>query len=385
MRRLRRIRESLENRSGNHPILQALLTGAAAIPTLMPSATCHAIGPSESTEARVEFFSYREWQGSDENRMRINAPMAWLRTPLGTHAEIEGSFVLDSVSGASPLYHDSLSGASGRGIEDQRIATDLAGTYYFETFSLTAGVSNSSEDDYDSLGGTVEVRKWTPDNNTVFQLGLSTSADSISSTNDSHLDESLDAYGIGIGVSQILDKVSMIQSNLTLASKHGYLSDPYKTFDLRPSAREEYAWLTRYVRYLPELDSSLHLDYRYFLDTWGVEAHTFEVAYYQPLGTVWMLRPKLRYYSQSKADFYNNEFPPNDPGEGFYTADQRLSGFGGLSGGIRLERKLTENLTAHISADYIRQEGSLKAWSPGSPGLDAFSATVLGVGFYSKF
>ena len=98
-----------------------------------------------------------------------------------------------------------------------------------------------------------------------------------------------------------------------------------------------------------------------------------------------MVRPRLRYYSQSKAEFYHDFFPPDEPGAAFYSADQRLSGFGSISGGVRLERQLGESSYAHISLDYMRQDGAYKTGSPGSPGLDALDAAIIGVGFFSKW
>lgn len=362
-----------------------LIAGAAAIPGIMPM-NAHAIGPAKEAEAQFSYMSYRDWQAGDPgNRIRVNAPMAWFKAPVAEKTEIEGTFVLDTISGASPLYHSTLSGASGVGIEDKRKSVDLSLTQYFEKFSITVGGSYSTEDDYDSTGGSVEVRYWTPDNNTIFSLGGGTSHDVIGSTNDPTLDETRRTDGVGAGVTQIVDETTMVQSNVTASFANGYLSDPYKTFDLRPRSRDQWAWLTRYVHYVPSQDASLHLDYRLYHDSWDITAHTFEVAWYQPLGEKWLVRPRLRYYSQGKAEFYHDYFPPDDPGSNFYSADQRLGGFGSFTPGFRVERELAPKARAHLAVDYMQQRGAFRLGSPGSPGLETFSAIFFGLGVDFKF
>lgn len=365
--------------------LKNLLLSLAAVPALGLAGNCYALTPPQESEVQFQYFFYKDWQAGDKDRMEINTPMAWVRTPLGQDDELKGSFVLDSMSGASPLYHDTLSGASQRGIEDSRRAADLNYTRNFDSFSLGLGGSVSNEDDYDSLGGNLEAAFWTPDQNTIFNVGLSLSADEISSTNDPTLDEEKDSWGAGFGVVQLLDKNSMLQSNFTYAGSDGYLNDPYKSFDLRPSSRDNWAWLNRYVLYFPEMDSSLHADYRIFRDSWGVIAHTYEVAWYQPLREVWMVSPRLRYYTQSRTDFYSRTFPPDDPGSSFFSADSRLGGFGAIGTGINLRRTLNDKTWVNFSCDYYQQRAGLKGGSEGSIGVPTLHAVALGIGFNVRF
>ncbi len=362
-----------------------LLSAAAALPCIGLPMRVHSQSTEVTHEARLEYFFYQDWQAGYDKRMRINSPMAWARSSIGEHDQIEGSFVYDAMSGASPQYHDTLSGASGKGIEDAREAGDIALTHTMEEMSVSVGTSFSHEDDYDSIGGTLETRFWSEDRNTIVGLGFSGSSDQVGSTNDSTLDESKRALGGGIGITQILTPRAMMQSNLTYASSDGYLSDPYKTLDLRPRSRDQWAWLTRYVLYVPQFDSSLHADYRLFRDSWGVIAHTYALSYHQPLGEAWMITPRLRYYSQSKADFYENTFPPENPGDEFYTADQRMSGFGSVTAGVKISRSFMSDLSVQLSVDYLREEGGWKLWSEGSPGLDPISALILGIGMHYRF
>ena len=51
---------------------------------------------------------------------------------------------------------------------------------------------------------------------------------------------------------------------------------------------------------------ALHLDYRYFWDTWEVRAHTAEAGYSRHFGDQWLADASLRYYTQTKALFYSD-------------------------------------------------------------------------------
>src|SRR5690606_5661204 len=66
---------------------------------------------------------------------------------------------------------------------------------------------------------------------------------------------------------------------------------------------------------------------RFFTDTWGIGANTFEVGYVHPLKTTpWTFEASLRYYTQSSADFYSDLFPAVDY-QNFMGRDKELSTF----------------------------------------------------------
>lgn len=298
--------------------LTSLLSAALAIPGLgiSGSALAQSSGPAE---VRFQWATYRDYQNNGvdgaQDRITVSSPMMWARIPLGETTEIEASGVLDSVSGASPYYLDALTGASGTGIEDHRSAGDFKVTHYFERFSLGAGYAGSIEDDYISRSGTLEAKYWTADKNTTFAASYAFDGDRITSTNNALINESRHTGHYLLGITQVVSPVAIMQSNVTYDNANGYLSDSYKLLDLRPGSRDSFAWLTRYNRYIESLDGSLHTDYRLAHDSFGVTSHTFEVAFYKPIGEKWMVRPRVRYYSQHKANFFRTTFPPENVGE----------------------------------------------------------------------
>ncbi|MCB0354129.1 MAG: DUF3570 domain-containing protein [Bdellovibrionales bacterium] len=363
--------------------LRALLSAAAALPSFAVPSGVAAQSVAESSQFRFQYAYYQDRQ-EGEKRIKVKAPMAWTLVPLGDSTELEASAVLDSVSGASPLYHDTLSGASGVGIEDERFAGDIKVTEYFEDFSIGVGTTYSNEDDYRSVGGSVEARFWNENKSTVYAIGFGGSSDDVSSTNEPLLDESNHTFDGLLGVTQVINKNSLLQCNFTYATSNGYLSDPYKAADRRPDTRDKFAFLTRYVLFVPELEGSLHVDYRFFTDSWSVNSHTVDTMWYQPLGEVWTLRPHVRLYSQSKADFYSNVFPPSSS-LGHYSADQRLSGFGELTTGLKVIRDFGEGFSLSANLEFIHQRGEWSVFTKGSPGLEEFTEAFFTFGISKVF
>lgn len=386
MRRLRKTtkaRPSSRQRRGKRR-LAALMCAALALPNLALSTSANAQQISDGVTARIKYQDYRDYQNGDEHRMHIMSPSAMLSGLFSERTEFELSSTVDVMSGASPFYHNTLTGASDLGVRDKRRAGDFKVTHYFDRFSVGLGAAVSSEDDYFSRAPVVETRIWTPDKLTTFAAGFSFSNDRILSTNNVDLSERRRTNNFFLGVTQIIDENSIVQSNVAMSRAHGYLSDPYKTADRRPSERNVFAWLSRYNRFFPTSEGSLHFDYRYTRDNWSLQSHLVEVAWYQPLGEAWLLRPSIRYYSQSAASFYANEFPPSDF-EANYSADQRLGNFGSISPSVKLVRELGSGLSVDVRLEYLMQRPNFKLGSAHDSSIDPFHAAVITLGLVKRF
>jgi hypothetical protein len=181
-----------------------------------------------------------------------------------------------------------------------------------------------------------------------------------------------------LGVTRVLTPLSLVQSTVTATRGHGWYNDPYKltlTFypdqilpvlmaDRRPDHRDTLSWLTRYRRHFPDANGTLQADYRYFRDDWGIRAHTLELAWQQDLGERWAVRPALRYYTQSAADFYSPLIPRPQPE--ILSSDQRLAAFGGLSPSLRLTYRLESGMVIEGTAGYVHDARSLHFGGGGS-------------------
>jgi hypothetical protein len=365
----------------------ALIAAALALPGILPAPALAQSAPDEGVVA-FRYYDYRDWQPGVD-RMSVRSPSLYAFVPLSDSLTVEGSLVYDSVSGASPLYHDAVSGASGRGIGDYRSAADAKVTKYVGDSSLAVGAAYSHEQDYISRAASVEWRTWSSDRNRTYAIGFGAAKDRINAVegvNAPVLDRSRETYDYLLGVTQVLDAASVVESSITWSDGRGYFSDPYKLHDARPDHRRILAWLTHYNRYFAAPDATLQLAYRYLDDSFGDRSHMLEAAWVQTLPHGFTLTPTIRYLTQSAARFYHDPpFPQGFVPGDLYTADERLSAFGAVTLGLRIARELPHRVTIDVAFNAYRQRGDWRLGGGVSPGLAAFSARWIEFGIAKRF
>ena len=212
------------------------------------------------------------------------------------------------------------------------------------------------------------------------------------------LNEKSTFHNFNASIAQVFSKNTLFQSTVNYTRQEGYLSNPYKyvyvrgeitpeeyydiwqadesNFDWnsvtnleivgielfrekRPDRRNIWSFSNQLNQYIPELDASVHFDYRFYTDDWGINAHTFDFKWYQSLGDGLTITPGIRYYSQSDADFFAPYFlaPRAD---GNYSSDFRLSAFGDLSGGITISKQFAAGIKLEAGFEYVTHSGDLK-------------------------
>ncbi len=349
----------------------ALFAAALALPGVLPAAA-HAQAAPDKGIFELQYLNYRDWQPG-RDRMSVSAPAFYALLPINDKWVVEGGMVYDDVSGASPLYFNTLSGAS---IGDYRTAGDVKVTRYFGDFAVSAGAAVSSEQDFLSRAGSINAQFFSADRNRTWTVGFAGTNDRINSSNGVAVNQTRNSLDFMVGVTQALSANAIIQSNLTYYTGHGYYSDPYKTLDTRPTTRRVTAWLTRYNQYLPGPDATMKLGYRFLYDSFGSRTNMFEAAWVQALPWGFTLTPGVRYVDQSAASFYYN--PPWPKGytvEGqLYSADTRLAAWGGITAGAIIARNVWDNWRLAFRADYYRQDPDWRLFGSGSPGIKTFSA-----------
>lgn len=378
----KRLRAPPDRQTAGSSIASSLMAVALVMPGMVATNIAKAEGAPEKTTVGLKLLTYKENQETGQ-RMKVASPSLYFQTPIKDVAAVEGSFVLDTMSGASPRAYNTLSGAS---IRDTRKAGDLKLTKFFDRAAVGVGYAFSKEHDYESNAGSVDARFSTANNNTTFALGLGYSADKIGSSNNPTLHEKRNTTDALVGVTQVLTPNDLVQTNLTVSYGKGYFSDPYKDLDKRPDNRTSWAWLTRHVHYFAGPEAALHTSYRYFRNDWGIAAHTLEAAWYQPVGTGWLVRPSLRYYTQRAASFYRD--PPLDPFASIaplFSADSRLSAFGAVTVGMKVAKEFAHNWTIDVKYEWYQQRGSWRLGGNGSPGLEKFTAQWWQFGISKKF
>jgi hypothetical protein len=359
----------------------ALLTAALALPGLgLVAMDAHAETAPERGYVALKVLDYLDSQpGAD--RIRVKAPALSALVPLGDQWSMTGTLITDSISGASPAYYN----AAITPMHDFRRAYDASVTRYLPQGTWSLGASHSKESDYlsRSLYGT--VTRSNESKNTTWNLGGGLTRDAINPNNHVVENETKQTVDLLAGVTQVMGINDIAQINLGWSQSQGYLSDPYKVFDERPRLRTHQTVQTRWNHHVDSLGSTERLAYRYFQDSWGIRAHTFDLEHVHPLGEQWKATAALRYHSQNAARFYIESdgsavgpFGPNIPqGAAYYALDQRLSAYCAVTYGLKLTHQWDANTVIDFKLENYEQRGSWALGTTGSANLLPFKARSL--------
>jgi hypothetical protein len=369
----------------------ALLAAALALPGIAPQAAAQA--PPERAQLDVRWMHYQDSQPGLK-RIRVDSPTVGLKLPVGGRWSVEGTAGLDSVSGASPRWHTSVSSASR--MSDERRYGELRVTRFWDRASIGVGAAGSSEHDYRSRALSLRGTLTSDDANRTWAFGIGRSEDRIDPVNRVVVDERRRTSDLLLGVTQVLTPVDVIQVTLTHARGEGYYSDPYKSLDRRPRERTQTALQIRWNHHLESLGATLRLGWRAYADSWDVRSQTLTGEWVQPLAGGWTLTPSLRYYTQGAAGFFygpvydpvlGEPFPPGylaDPG-GLRSPDARLSAFGAGSIGLRVQKAIDRSNLVDVKLEHYEQRGAWRLGGPGTAGLAPLRATILQVGLTHLF
>ena len=306
---------------------------------------------------------------------------------IDTDQSWSGKFTLDALTGSSPngaietSKDQVFTSASGNshtvtqgsmpdtpGFKDTRVAINTNWQKRLSSeVDMTLGFNISNEYDYRSLGISGLFAFDTNNKNTTYSIGGAFNDDTIDPvggvrkglalmTNagtaqpvvgSTEKKTTMDAI---FGVSQVIDKNSLFQLNYSYSRSSGYHTDPYKVvsivdpntgvvveqdpltnlskviYENRPDTRTQNAFYGLYKTTVQEKDV-FEISYRFMTDDWAINSHTIDSRYRFKFGKSF-LRPHLRYYQQSKADFFevfvkDGAEPTNNKSQ-FISADYRL-------------------------------------------------------------
>lgn len=296
-------------------------------------------------------YKFQSWQ-EDDGRIRVDAHYAQLETVLSTETKLKVVGLIDTISGATPSGQPVPAGSDQvplSQLTDRREAGQLEVTHPFEGATFVGGFATSKESDYLSDVWSAKALIDFNQKNTTLQIGYARSDDDITAV---FLPEprkkSVDDFIVG--VTQLLSPQTVVTANLSYGYTSGYISDPYKiveqrtevlpgffldlTFpENRPSTKEKWVGFVSVNHALENLNAAVEGSYRLLDDTFGTTSHTLEFAWFQKFGDRLIIRPAVRFYQQSAADFYRVDLngtsitPPNvaNGKSPYYSADYRLS------------------------------------------------------------
>jgi len=311
-------------------------------------------------------------------------------------------FVYDDMSGSSPWFvrpenadgsGDPLVVMSGATIDDTRYDFSIGAEYFGEKFTIAPSIGYSTEKDYKAISGGVEVEYEFPNKATSIRGGFSASFDEIDPTQEAGIvrvnNEDKENYSIFGGITQVINKHTIIQTTLGISYFDGFLSDPYKQVwlptgtvaDNRPDDRTQYTFATRLRRYSELFGAALHVDYRFYYDDWDVRSHTLDLGLHKVTESGWAFDTSIRYYTQTQADFYE-PFYTSLPADGEVSSDYRLSPYGSISFRLGLSETIGD-WTVKIAAErYVSDKSySVQSVDVENPALLDFTQFTFGVDY----
>lgn len=378
-----------------HVIGAALIAAGMALPL---SNSAFAEAAPEKGIVAFKYLNYEDRDSKpDRERIGVNAFSIMGMVPIAGKWSITTTYTNDSVSGASPSEHTNystnfISGASR--IKELRQAVDLGVTRYFQRGTVTLGTSYSTENDYTSHSYSAQGSLSSEDKNTTFTLGGSYTTDTIEPTGQIDFSGNQAEYHKRtvawlVGVTKVLTKVDIVQLNLGYSNGWGDFTDHYKGYDNRPESRNSETVLTRWNHHFDGSDGTSRLSYRFYTDSFGIHAHTFGLEYVQPVANEWTFIPSARFSSQTAADFYypvpaegNIEL---DPSAHYWSVDQRLSAFGALTLGIKVEKQIAKDWLVDAKFENYEQRAGWSITGGGDKRLAAFSARFIQLGVSRQF
>ena len=373
-----------------------------------------------------------------ENDSRVTAiePIVTARKEVEEDKFFNVKLVLDSLTGATPNgAHTSStlqtftkpSGTGGYTVaagenplddtfHDTRVAlsADWEQPVLDNYSRMIIGGNLSKEFDYMSLGASATFMRDYNDRNTTLTTALGVNADTISPVGDvptpfanmmvagsgTNRDAASDNKTITdfmIGVTQVIDRKTLMQFNLSLSSASGYMNDPYKVitvvdtagariaqagndlpyvYENRPDSRSRQVFYWKTVHHLTE--DVINVSYRYHTDDWDITSHTVDLNYRYELSGGAYLQPHIRYYTQSAAEFFTHNILDTQVGVAQYaSSDYRLGELNTTTIGLKYAMPMKNNQEFSMRVESIVQSYSTVSSTIGTLNGDAGSQDIV--------
>ncbi|MGH8021717.1 MAG: DUF3570 domain-containing protein [Opitutaceae bacterium] len=363
---------------------------------------------AEPENASAETSLQYKWEDYHEEDGRIDVVAHYVRADvdLGTVVKLSVEGVEDVITGATPtgqpIREDGVLPMAQLIETRHAIIADLTRAWPEATTRIQYARSN--ENDYLSNGFSGSWIQEFNGKNTQLQLGFSYIDDDITPDFFAQPEKKISRDFL-IGVTQILDASTTITINYSHGHATGFLSDPYKlvqktieplpglplalTFpENRPDERDKDIFFAQVARYFENLRGSAESSFRYYRDDHGIRSGTIELAWFQRFGSRVVVRPNVRWYRQTAADYYHVNLdattimpvPDPDASMPFYSSDYRLSEFDGLTFGMKVVYKQDDRWAIDAAFERYSMHGRDE-----TPGLAYITANTLTLGMQLWF
>lgn len=299
------------------------LAGAAL--TVALGAAADPVGETEGGVAAGARANARVSLYHDDDATTVVTSGVRARADLGDSVSLRAGVLVDLVTSASVDVVAAATRAFSETRDEVQAGADLRG----DDVSVWADYARSDENDYDShrfsLGASMDLAKRLTTLSAAAGLVLST----VGRAGDETFEETADTRSVTAGIAQVLDASTVVSIGYAGQVDSGLLSSPYRFVriaggttvpETHPSRRFRHALVLRAKRALTERIAA-GLDERLYVDSWGIEASTTNLALTFELWRDFDLELRNRLHVQSGASFYRASY---DQWLTFMTADREL-------------------------------------------------------------
>lgn len=287
----------------------------------------------------------------DGGGITIDGPSVLVRKKVGESFSASASFYMDMVSSASVDVQLTASP-----YEEERTQYGASLDYLRGKSTYSVGFISSEESDYEANTSYYAISHDLFGDLTTITMSYKRGWDDVYRNvrqpgggleRDPGFGDGVDRRGYGVGMTQVLTRNMILAANYEVLTDEGFLNNPYRSVrfvdstnargysfesEIYPATRTSNAMSARLKYFLPWRGAAEGA-YRFYTDTWGIQAHTAELGYTHPETKRWVFDGKLRFYRQDAADFYGDLFPRRQYAN-FLARDKELSTFSSVTVGF---------------------------------------------------
>jgi hypothetical protein len=291
---------------------------------------------------------YHRYQGGG---VEIQGPSVLVRKKIGENFAVNANYYMDFVTSAS--IDVKLSASE---YKEQRTQKSLGFEFLHGKTTYSANVISSKESDYVADTATFGLSQDMFGDLTTVSMGFRRGWNHVyrnvkdadgNKARDPTFAQQMDTRAYTVGLSQILTRNMVASLNVEAITDEGYLNSPYRSVryvepgdprgfalqrEIYPRTHTSQATAVTVKYYLP-WRAALEGYYRFYSDSWGVNASTVDFTYTHPAWRRWIFDGRVRYYTQTQADFYSDLFPRQNFSN-FLARDKELAKYSGVTLGL---------------------------------------------------
>ena len=315
-------------------------------------------------EDRVDIL-YHSYDGEG---VQVTGPSILVRKGIGNSFSVYGNYYVDTISSASV---DVISTASP--YEEERTEVSAGVDFLHGDTIMSLGFTQSDESDFIADSAYFNISQDVFGGLTTVNMGYATGSNEVSRNGDPTFTAESDRKNYRLGLTQVLTKNMLLGLSLETITDEGFLNNPYRSVryldtgsalgysyepEVYPNTRTSTAVAIR-SRYFLKYRAAVFGEYRYFTDTWGIDAHTAELGYTHPTDSGWIYEGSVRYYSQTSAAFYSDLYP-GPQWQNYLARDKELATFTSQSLSLGVSYQFSpqrwdflERGSINLSVDYM--------------------------------